>query len=226
MEKIKLMISGEIVMSSNPGEVMRKWRELFNISQSELADYLGISSSTISDYEGNRRENPGIKVIRRFVNAIFDIDSKRGSPVAKRLMMSEKDSEYYETKEFARAISIKDLVELIGGEVLTNKELIEDIKIYGYTIIDSLKVILDMPYEDFPKLYGAVGERAFIFIGVSTGRSPLVVIRIAPVKPKAVVLIGIKKVDELALKISERERIPIIVTQKDVKEIKEALSKI
>ncbi len=226
MEKIKLMITGEIVMSDSPGEVMRKWREIFNISQSELASYLNITSSTISDYEGNRRKNPGIKVIKRFVNAIFEIDAKRGGEITKRLMMSERESDYYETKEFARSITVEDLVKLIDGEVLTNKDLIGELKIYGYTLIDSLKVILDMPYEEFPKLYGTVGERAFIFIGVSTGRSPLVVIRVAPVKPKAVVLVGIKKVDELALKISERERIPIIITQKDVKEIKEKLSRI
>ena len=226
MEKIKLMITGEIVMSDKPGEVMRKWREIFNISQSELASYLGISPSTISDYEGDRRNNPGIRVVQRFVNALFEIDAKRGSPVAKRIMLSEQEKDYYEAREFTKALTVKEFASLIDGEILTNKEIADEIKIYGYTLIDSLKVILEMPYEEFPKLYGAIGARAFIFIGVSTGRSPLVVIRVAPVKPKAVVLVGLKKVDELALKISERERIPIITTQLDVNEIKERLGKI
>lgn len=226
MEKAKLMITGEIVMSEKPGEALKKWREIFNISQSELAKHLGISPSTISDYEGNRRSNPGIKVIKRYVNALFEIDAKRGSPVAKRLVKDESDNDYYEAKEFTKAITIEEFSRLIDGEILTNKELAASSKIYGYTIIDSLKVILEMPYEEFPKLYGAIGERAFIFIGVSTGRSPLVVIRVAPVKPKAVVLVGIKKVDELALKISERERIPIIITNADIKKIKLALAKV
>lgn len=226
MERAKLMITGELVMSDNPGEALRKWREIFNISQSELANYLGISPSTISDYEGDRRKNPGIKVIKRFVLALFEIDSKKGSPVAKRLMANDKDSDYFEAKEFARALTLKEFVDLIKGKILTNPDMEKDVNIYGYTLIDSLKVILEMPYEEFPKLYGAIGDRAFIFIGVSTGRSPLVVIRVAPVKPRAVVLLGVDKVDELALKISERERIPVIVTDMDVKKIKEVLGKI
>lgn len=226
MEKAKLMITGEIVMSETPGETMRKWRELFNVSQSELAHFLKVSPSTISDYEGDRRKNPGIKVIKRFVNSLFEIDAKRGSPVAKRFMVDEKDNELYETKEFTRAITIKDFVELIKGKVVTNADIIKDTPLYGYTVLDSLKIILEMPYEEFPKLYGTIGARAFIFIGASTGRSPLVVIRVSPVKPKVVVLVGLGKVDELALKISERERIPIITTQMDIKEIKEVLGKI
>jgi putative transcriptional regulator len=54
----------------------------------------------------------------------------------------------------------------------------------------------------------------------------MVVIRVSPTKPSAVVLHGIEKVDKLAMKISERERIPIIVTNMPINEIKEKFSKL
>jgi len=62
--------------------------------------------------------------------------------------------------------------------------------------------------------------------GGSTGRSPMVVIRVSPSKPSLVVLHGIKKVDKLALKLSEKEQVPIVVTQLDISQIKERLNKI
>ena len=81
MEKIKMEIAGEIALSDDPGATMRKWREIFNISQVEFAKHLDITVSTISDYEGNRRKSPGTHVIRRFVNALFDIDMMKGGLV-------------------------------------------------------------------------------------------------------------------------------------------------
>ena len=45
-------IAGEIVLSDDPGATMKKWREIFGISQVELARHLSITVSTISDYEG------------------------------------------------------------------------------------------------------------------------------------------------------------------------------
>ena len=85
-----------------------------------------------------------------------------------------------------------------------------------------------MPFTYFQNLYGNINERVFIFTGVTTGRSPMVVIRVNPSKPSAVVFQGIDmdKMDKLALKISERERIPIIVTKTSGEKIKEALNKI
>ena len=85
-----------------------------------------------------------------------------------------------------------------------------------------------MPFSNFQKLYGNVNDRVFIFTGVSTGRSPLVVVRVSSSKPSAVVLHNIDptKVDKLALKISERERIPMIATNMSVEKIKDALNRI
>lgn len=229
MEKIKMEIAGEISLSDDPGATMRKWREIFSISQVELAKHLGITVSTISDYEGNRRKSPGTHVVKRFVTALFNIDQMKGGHIISKFREKEKPvSEYFEVHEFARSISLKDFVELIGGKVLTNGDILEAKKIYGYTLIDSIKVILDMPFSYFQNLYGNVNQRVFIFTGISTGRSPFVVVRVSPSKPSAIVLHNIEpdKVDKLAMKISDRERIPMIVTRMSVEDIKESLNRI
>ena len=227
MEKIKMEIAGELSLSDQVGPTMKKWREIFSISQVELSRHLGISVSTISDYEGNRRKSPGIAVIKRFVNALFEIDRQKGGLISQKLLEGEKNLEdYFKVHEFARGMSIKDFAALIEGKIITNQDLVENRQIYGYTLIDSLKVILEMPFSYFPRMYGNVSERAFIFTGVSTGRSPMVVIRVSPSKPSVVVLHGLENVDKLALKISERERIPLIITKMDISKIEEKLGKI
>jgi putative transcriptional regulator len=83
-----------------------------------------------------------------------------------------------------------------------------------------------MPSNYFNNLYGNMNERAMVFTGVSTGRSPMVVIRMSPSKPSAVIMHGITKVDKLAIKISEKEQVPIITTTLDISQIKERLNKI
>ncbi|MBU0586903.1 helix-turn-helix domain-containing protein [Candidatus Micrarchaeota archaeon] len=227
MEKIKLNIAGEISLSDNAGQTMKKWREIFGISQVELAKHMHISVSTISDYEANRRKSPGTAVVKRFVNAIFELDMSKGGQIGQKLIEGEKSSEdYFTVHEFARGISIREFAKLVDGRILTNEDMVEGKQIYGYTLIDSLKVILEMPFSYFPKMYGNITERAFIFTGVSSGRSPMVVIRVSASKPSVVVLHGIGEVDKLALKISERERIPLIITALDIKKIKENLEKI
>src|SRR4030042_741848 len=72
-------IAGEIILSNKPGATMRKWRELFTISQMSLSDRMVVSSSVISDYESGRRPSPGAKFVRRFVWALLKIDGERGS---------------------------------------------------------------------------------------------------------------------------------------------------
>ena len=222
-------IAGEISLSDDPGATMKKWREIFGITQVELSRHLKITVSTISDYEGSRRKSPGTTVIKRFVNSLFDIDTVKGGQITQKLTSGQKPAEdYFEVHEFARGITLTDFVELIKGKVITNAEMLDQKKIYGYTLIDSIKVILEMPFNYFQKLYGNVNERVFIFTGVSTGRSPLVVIRVSQNKPSAIVLHGLDadKLDKLAIKISEKERIPLILTKSGIDDIKEALNKI
>ena len=227
MEKMKNEMAGEITLSQTPGSTMKKWREVFAITQVELSSVLGISPSTISDYEGNRRRSPGSGVIKRFVNAIIQIDIDRGSPILSKLGQgTAKDDRYFEIHEFASSISAIDFQKLLNASVVANEDLMKVKKLYGYTLMESLKIILEMPYSQFPKLYGTMSERAFIFTQVSTGRSPMVVIRVTPMKPSLVVLHGITEIDPLAVKIAEREKIPVIATNMDVAKIREVLNRI
>jgi len=226
-EKIKNEIAGEITLSPTPGSTMKKWREIFAITQVDLAAVLKISPSTISDYEGNRRKSPGSGVIKRFVNSLVSIDRERGNPILSKLLSGvEKSEEYFELHEFATSISAVDFQKAIGGSVVANEELMKVKKIYGYTLMESLKIILEMPFNQFPKLYGSMSERAFVFTQVSTGRSPMVVIRVTPMKPSLVVLHGIKEIDPLAIKIAEREQIPVIATNMDLAKMKDVLNKL
>ena len=43
-------IAGEITLSPKPGKTIRKWRNIFDISQTDLAKYLDLSPSVVSDY--------------------------------------------------------------------------------------------------------------------------------------------------------------------------------
>ena len=48
-EVLARRIAGEIILSSRPGATMRKWRELFAVSQMNLAETRGLSASVVSD---------------------------------------------------------------------------------------------------------------------------------------------------------------------------------
>ena len=73
---------------------MRKWRELFAVSQITLSEKMLLSASVISDYESGRRKSPGAKFIRRFVLGLLLIDEEKGSPFYPRVCEVDEFSEY------------------------------------------------------------------------------------------------------------------------------------
>src|SRR6056297_2142684 len=77
-EDLAEKIAGEITLSDEPGATIRKWRTDFEIAQTDLATELDVSPSVVSDYESGRRDNPGIGVVRRVVDALLTIDEARG----------------------------------------------------------------------------------------------------------------------------------------------------
>ena len=107
MENLQERIAGEIAMSDSPGSAMKKWRELFGVSQVELSKHLKISASTISDYEGNRRASPGVGIIKRFVTALISMDEQKGSEVLRNLVKFNAPSEAapYTIHDFSTPIS-------------------------------------------------------------------------------------------------------------------------
>ena len=215
-------ISGEIVFSDNPGKALRKWRRIFEVSQKELADRFGISPSVISDYESDRRKSPGISFVRKVITALFEIDRDRGYKTISKyrdLISGINLDAIIDMKEFTKSLKFKELVDLLEGSVIVETDKV----VNGYTIVDSIKAILTLNAYDFYKLYGYTSERALIFTKVSTGRSPMVAVRVANLKPSVVVLHGLKKVDDIAVKLAEADKVGLIVTNLPMEDVVDRL---
>lgn len=231
MDSLQEKIAGEIALSESPGSTMKKWRELFGISQVELSKCLKISTSTISDYEGNRRMSPGVGVVKRFTNALFELDAQHGGEVVRNLekfnsAKAKQEEPFYTLKDFSAPISGVDFARIIDAKIVVNPNYLDTMKLFGYTLLDSLKVILEISPSEYPMLFGTTNERAFIFDQVSTGRSPMVVIRVAPIKPRIVVIRGVENIDKLAIKIAQIERIPLLTTKVEIEDLKARLDHI
>jgi putative transcriptional regulator len=54
----------------------------------------------------------------------------------------------------------------------------------------------------------------------------MVVIRVAPIKPRIVVIQNVENMDKLAIKISQIEKIPLLTTKLTTEEIKTRLNNI
>lgn len=230
MDSLQERIAGEITFSESPGSTMKKWRELFGISQVELSKHLKISTSTISDYEGNRRLSPGAGIIKRFVLSLFEIDSTKGGEVTRNLekmnLPKAAEDPFYSIHDFSAPISGIDFARLIDAKIAANPNYLDNVRIFGYTLLDSLRVILEISPSEYSKLFGTTNERAFIFDQVSTGRSPMVVVRVAPIKPRIIVIRNIDNIDKLAIKIAQIEKIPLLTTKISVEEMKQRLNNI
>ena len=217
---LKDKISGDIVFSDNPGKTLKKWRRIFEISQKELAEKLGISPSVISDYESDRRKSPGINFIRKVINAMIEIDKERGYKVVSKyrdLISGLNLDVILDIKEFDKSLNLKEFAEIIDGLIINKTDRV----INGYTIIDSINAILSLNAFDFYKLYGYTTERALIFTRVSTGRSPMVAVRVANLKPSVVVLHGLEggKVDKIAVKLAEIDNVGLVTTDIPIEEM-------
>lgn len=236
IKEVLVKIAGDITMSSNPGRAMRKWREMFRLSQIELAQAMKVSASVISDYESGRRKSPGSRFIRRFVENLVNKDLERGGQISsglfKILLGTDKLREaVLDMREFTEPLKIRTFCDYINAELLSGKEH-ESMLLYGYTIVDSIKLVLDVPSYDYVRLYGATTQRAAIFTKVHYGRSPMVAIKamqagMGGLRPAIVVMHGLKSVDQLALLIAKREKIPLAISRiRDVEELTDILRKI
>ena len=214
-------MAGEIVVSEKPGETLRKWREIFQLSQKELATLLEVNPSVVCDFEKGRRASPGIGTVRKLVEAMVDYDSSHGGKVVNTMSGRRNNEAIVDIREFTSGITIGSIIETIEGEVLAGTEEIIERPIYGYTMVDSLKAITS--FNAFGEMYGWSNERAVFFSGVHYGRSPMIAVRAHPVKPRMVVYIKPKSVDPLAPKLADMENVVLTKTELEENDIIEKL---
>jgi len=222
-EVIARRIAGDIVVSDNCGAALKRWRETFKATQVEVAKAMGITPSVIVDYEKSRRL-PGVRFLRRFVDALFQIDSERGWITSRQLakMFNLDLGAIIDARDLSTPLTLDELVTAVEGIIVNSR--ISGTEFYGYTVIDSIGAIVSLSGDQFWQLMGLTTNRALIFTKVTTGRSPMIAVRVAPVKPAVVVLHGPKKVDPMAIRLADREGIPLVLSLKgDVPELVSAL---
>ena len=195
-------IAGNVVTSPDPGRAMRAWREKLSIKQVTLARALNISASVLSDYEGGRRPSPGVQFVRKYVEALVTLDEGKGRMVS-RLVSREKDEAILSIGEFHSPLDASKILGMLDATVLAGDP--SAVKLYGYTVVDSIKTIYALSGYDFYRIFGATTERALVFTKVGMGRSPLVAIRVSQLKPRVVVIHGPRAVDPLAVDLARRE---------------------
>ena len=223
--KLKLAekIAGEITLSTNPGQTIKKWRETFHISQHMLAEHLNISPSVISDYESGRRKSPGVVTVRRIVQAFIALDERHGGEIVKRYLAEDKGQAIIDIKEFQAPISSIKFLDSIDAKIISGeKKNVRDL--HGYTVIDSVLAITTFSSSDYLQIYGWSNERALIFKGVKYGRSPMIAIRAHPLKPALVIYHQPGAIDKLAVKLAELETVQLAVTKMPLEKMLEKLN--
>jgi putative transcriptional regulator len=215
-------MAGEITLSDSPGHALKKWRMNFEIAPGILADRLGVSPSVISDYESGRRKSPGTAVVGKIVDTLLAMDEENeGKHIQKystMLFSNVEDDVIYDIHEYAAAIPLKDFSDAIGCTLLCGSV---DQVLFGYTVVNSLNAIMQFSSDEFNRIYGWSTERAVVFTNVSTGKSPMVAIRVTPFKPRCVVLQGLDvgDVHPIVEKMAERDRITVMCTMMDIDKI-------
>jgi putative transcriptional regulator len=207
-------IAGEIILSDNPGTTMKKWRQLFGISQMHLSDRMLLSSSTvISDYESGRRKSPGTRFVRRFIKALLTIDQERGGLFTREFinLTRSPNEAILDIREFPLPVNVERFLKATAGNIIACPEEITR-EILGYTIIDTQKAMETLSGWGFFQIFGTTTERALIFTNIEHALFPAFAVRFSPLKPLLVIFHGTPP-NELAAKLAEYDRIPLIYSK-------------
>ena len=215
-------IAGEVTLSDDPGATLRKWRTDFEVTQTELADQLDVSPSVVSDYESGRRESPGIALVARLVDALLNIDERRGGDHIRqytRVLSAGFDSDVVlDLQEYPAAVVLDDLYDAVDATEVAGGD--RD-SVTGHTVIDSIEAIRRLRADDFYRLYGQSTSRVLAFTNVSRGESPLVALRVVNPTPNAVLLHGLSPDDlwEHAPGLAQQDGYSLAVTETDIDDV-------
>lgn len=189
---------------------MRKWRELFAVSQISLSERMLLSASVMSDYESGRRKSPGAKFIRRFVRALLQIDEEKGSRFIREFvkLTSSPSMAIVDLREFPIPVRVEYLCKAINGEVVGSVDRYVK-EICGYTVVDSKKAVEALSGLEYAQLFGATTERALVFTNADEATLPMMIVRVSHLKPRVVVFHKTQP-NEAAIKLAQYEQIPLI----------------
>ncbi|MGC9208471.1 MAG: helix-turn-helix domain-containing protein [Nitrososphaeria archaeon] len=211
---------GRIVLSDNPGTLLRTLRNNLNLKQKELAELMGVSPPVISDYEKGRRRKAGARFIKKYLDALIKL--KGVDAVVLSFYQGDNNTEgsgILEIKDYRKPLKVGEFVEGIGARVLSGENMLEH-HLFGHTILDSIKAIIALKGEQFYRIFGKSSERALIFTKVGIGRSPMVAVRISPLKPRLVVVHGTSSVEPLAVEMARVENVMLaIAPQIDIQDL-------
>ncbi len=213
-----------IIYSNSPGKTLKSIRLKLGITQKSLANLINVSPSVLSDYESGRRRKPGTKFIRKYIDAL--IRSSGASAVVLATHSNESTASndaIINIKEYRSPIKASKLIDLLEADILSGEKMI-DSPIYGHTVLDSIRAIITMRGEQFYKIFGKSSERALIFTKVGIGRSPMVAVRISPLKPRLVMMHGTDRVENLAVEMASVEN--LILANIRIKNLNEVLEKL
>ena len=217
-------IAGEITLSPEPGLTIRKWRNIFSISQTDIAKNLELSPSVISDYESGRRKSPGIQTVKKIIHSLIEIDEKRGGKTLHSYdSLVQTHEGIIDIMEYPFTVSAEEFIDTINGNIITSNKKGLNKNIKGFTLVDSVETIKNIDAKDYIRLFGWSTERAVIFTGITYGRSPMIAVRVHPVKPSMVIYHKPGAVDPLAIKLAEQEKIPLVTTSIPMDELSKKL---
>jgi putative transcriptional regulator len=227
VEDIKRKIAGDMVYDAHFHSALKRWRTTFKVSQTELAKHMKISPSVLSDYEKGRRKSPGIRTIKRIIEALVEIDSIKGSPVMNTLVIlrdSDKKNGIMEVVEFSKPISIHKFCDKISARVVVDFPF----SIHGCTVIDASKAIVEMSAEEFVQFFGEFPERAFIFTNIGSGKPAMVAVKVGRLyakmlKPRLIVLHKPKRLSDTVVEIAEAEKIALATTKMPLDRLMKAI---
>ncbi len=208
-------IAGDVVASPDAGRAMRAWREKLAIRQITLAKALDMSASVLSDYESGRRPSPGVQFVKKYVEALVRLDEGKGR-VMSQLVATDRDEAILSIGEFHAPVEASRILKALGAKVLAGDP--QSVRLYGYTVVDSIKTIYALSGYDFYRIFGATTERVLVFTKVGMGRSPLVAIRVSQLKPRVVVIHGPREVDPLAVDLAKREGLVLALSSSSTEE--------
>lgn len=235
MKDLKLIqiILGDIAANENYGLVMKKWRDLFNITQSRIAKELDIKQSVISDYENNRRRSPGIEFLRKYTISLVTVGKKEKKKEFESVIEDlglKKEKKKLFVGEFEQAMACKKVLNLLKATQILSQPVQSDFKNYIFFSDKISNIMTKQPSYKLLKNLNNKTETVFIFSNVKTGKVPLILLKMLSKlnkleMPKLLIYQSNSfKLSSFARKLAKNNNISIGVTKEDNNTIKKLLN--